>query len=70
MPNEYVSGMDASPLWAKARELDKAAASARQKRDDCAFAFWLGETDPTQMASTLHMCANVWRAAAVVVEAG
>lgn len=59
-------------LWAKARMLDVEAAAAR-KDDGMPYVHWLGERG-TQMAqqrfSTLHMCANVWRAAAVMVEGG
>lgn len=59
-------------LWAKAHTLDVEAASAR-KDDGMPYVHWLGENG-TEMAqqrfSTLHMCANVWRAAAVMVEGG
>lgn len=59
-------------LWSKASALDAEAAQAR-KDDGMPYVHWLGERG-TQMAqqrfSTLHMCANVWRAAAVMAETG
>lgn len=60
--------MDAAPLWDRARELDVAAARARRD-DGAAYSFWLGsDWDATAQFSTLHLCANVWRAAAAMVE--
>lgn len=61
----------AEQLWDQARRLDTEAAMAR--RDDGEpYVHWLGY-EGTHMNqrrfSTLHMCANVWRAAAAMVEA-
>ena len=56
--------LETSPYWLKARALDVEAEKVRAGKRD--YFFWLGEMDRTELFSTLHMCANVWRAAAVL----
>ena len=60
---------EAATLWDKARALDVEASRARKEAEP--YSFWLGDTiDPISRFSTLHLCANVWRAAAVMMEGG